>query len=126
MPKYIDKKENSDAKSEEKVWYYKWPIEYVTPSLEIYEFLKTRRKDFQKLQEEWIKLQKEFKNDPELAKFCKEEAKYCLKLQRACAFQIPWFGPPDKNQEILRPKMWSVDLAEELDTVSYEILLKFG
>lgn len=124
MPLYMDKPESADCKSDEKSTYYRWPCCCITPTQEIYDLLKQSRKDAVREQEYWSALQKQYgRDDREFAKFCKEQSRYYLRLQRACTLMVPYFGEPDKNQEYTRSKYWPIDLVSELDEISYRIIL---
>ena len=112
--------EYSETEDNTKVQVYSCPAVYVTPTTEIQEFLKIKRKEAVKEQEYFLSLQKEFGKEKEYFKFFKEESRYWLKIQRACTLHLPWFGG---EGGVVRPKHWPIDLVNQLDRVSNWIIL---
>ena len=104
---------------------YDWPLRYVTElgGEEVYTRLVELRKEAIKLREEFTHYQKENKDDRELAKFFKEEAKEQLRMEKAITIFCQWLeGGP---QIIENTRMWPVGLAREMDIVAYQIMLEF-
>jgi hypothetical protein len=105
---------------------YSWPAQYVTPTACIGEALRSWRKTAIKDREEFLGFQQACgkSGDRDGAKFFKECAAHEMKLQRACTCMLPWFVvDADKNQLPQSPKMWPIDLADELDEIARRILL---
>lgn len=100
---------------------YDWYAKYVTPTRDIIEYLKRKRKEFILDQEFFLKYQKDLplKEDK---RWASQEAKRCLRLVRAINFMLPWFDGMSR-EPILAPSLWPVDLVEELDRVSNLIIL---
>lgn len=119
-----------DAKNDagETVKRYDWPAKYMTPTDDMDEALRTWRKEAIQDRELFLDTQKLLAatGDREGAKMMKEFANFHLKLQRACTLILPWLAGPDANQEVVRPLLWPVDLAPELDEISFRLLLRFG
>lgn len=100
---------------------YDWYAQYVTPTSDIIEYLKKKRKEFILDQEFFLTSQKELPNKED-KRWASQEAKRCLRLVRAVNFMLPWFDGMSK-ETILEPSLWPVDLVEELDRVSNLIIL---
>ena len=106
---------------------YQWPAEYVTPHDEIYGFLIDLRRAATRDREMFLSYQKaHVATDRELARFFKGAANDALGLVRAVTLALPWLGRPDAGQITMRPLMWPVDLAPQLDEIARNIRLKFG
>ena len=117
----------SDDDGSERVNRYSWPAEYVTPVDGVADALRQWRKAAIKSQEEFSAAQKQCgRDDPDGARFFKTEARYHLKLQRACTYMLPWFGEADRAQATDRPCLWPVELVSELDEISRRIVMRFG
>lgn len=120
MPKYLTY--NDDW---EPVMRYRWPAVFVTPTNNITPAIRDWRKAAIKEREEFAALQKTAATRED-ARFFKEQANRAMRIQRACTLMIPWFGEPDNNQRPERPKMWPLELSDELDEISNSIILQFG
>ena len=52
----------------------------------------------------------------------KAEKREHLRTVRAIGLMLPWLGEPDGGQEPVRPSLWPLQLAGELDRVSHRLL----
>lgn len=52
----------------------------------------------------------------------KDEKREQLRTVRAITLMLPWLGTPDAGQEPVPPSLWPIELARELDAVSYRLL----
>ena len=59
------------------------------------------------------------RESPDTEKFEKREH---LRTIRAITLMLPWLGDPDVGQEPTSPRLWPVELAPELDAISYRLL----
>lgn len=112
----------------EDVERYRWPAQYITPTRQLNEILRSLRKQAVKDREEFIGYQKACgeAKDREGARFFKECANIEMRMQRACSLMIPYFGEPDSGHSDLDLKpttLWPGDLAHELDAVSRALYL---
>jgi hypothetical protein len=94
--------------NQELVKRYHWPAQHVTPNGHADRLRAWRKQHIA---------------DQEDCKAYKEGARHFLKLQRACTLMIPWFGVADSKQQPVPPHLWPVDLAPQLDEISFRILL---
>lgn len=99
-------------------WTLRWRNFTDYPYIE--DWLKQYRKEAVKDQEHWLAVQKEFKTDRDFAKFCKEESRYYLRLQRACTLMLVYFG----EGEYTPSTEWPKELAPELDEIVHRIELR--
>ncbi len=117
MPRY--QTTNKDGEAVER---YNWPAQYVSCFDEAEDLLRSWRSQAAKDQQEFLGYQKFCgREDPQMARFFKEAAGRELKRQRACTLILPFFGRPDRNQEVIGSDLWPVDLAHELDEISYRL-----
>lgn len=94
-------------------WTFRWRNFPDYPYIE--NWLKEYRKEAVKDQEQFLVWHKEYKD-----KFFKEEARYHLRLQRACTLMLIYFGEGD-----YRPSTeWPKELASELDEITDRIELR--
>lgn len=97
--------------------FYYWPLRWRDfldyPYIE--NWLKEYRKEAVKDQEQYMTWQKEYKD-----KFFKEEAKYHLRLQRACTLMLGYYGVGEWRCST----NWPLELASELDEITNRIELR--
>lgn len=97
--------------------HYYWPLRWrnFTNYPYLTEWVREYRRQSVKDQELFISWHKEYKG-----KFFKEEARYHLRLQRACTLILGYLGEGE-----YRPCVrWPLELAPELDEITYRIELR--
>lgn len=99
---------------------YLWGAQYIRPTERLADLIRMWRRDAGRDREDMERLQKEYRDT---AKFFKAEARHYLRLERACTLAMPWFGVPDKKQVAIRPLLWPIDLASEMDEIAGRIYM---
>jgi len=100
-----DKDQNQDC--------YCWPLRWrnFPDYLYLTDWLKEDRKEYVQLQERYLSMQKEYGQDREFARFCKDESKFWLRMQRACTLMLGYCG----EAEYRSSTSWPKELVTELD-----------